>query len=1277
MPEQEIIIKHSISEALKAFMDGNLTASAISFFQTLGYNTTRQEPLGSPTYTGFYESYAARNTRFRADKAYVDEWTYVDLLFQLSKDELSTQMGTFDTGRVDNTIIESYLFFVIGLSGAQYTRTALSQITREINKIFPMPAMLLFKHGSTLTLSIIDRRLHKKDEQKDVFEKVTLIKDIQIESIHRAHLEILFDLSLKKLTRLHTITNFVELHNAWQKTLDTQELNKRFYQELSNWYFWALQEVSFPDDVEKNPEIRNATNLIRLITRIIFIWFIKEKSLVPEALFQPATLKRILKDFCKDHFSHSYYQAILQNLFFGILNKKIEDRKFARDEGFLKNRSKYGIKTLLRFEKLFKISQEEVLGFFKDVPFLNGGLFDCLDKEDANGKVIYVDGFSRNNKKQAVVPDYLFFGGELEIDLNSIYGTRNKKYKTKGLIEILANYKFTVTENTPIEEEVALDPELLGKVFENLLASYNPETQTTARKQTGSFYTPREIVNYMVDESLIAYLAHKLGGAGYTDREEDLRGLLGYTENPNPFNEQETAILIKSINDCKILDLACGSGAFPMGVLHKLVHILHKLDPQNELWKERQIENAQAIEDPVLRDKSIRGIEEAFENEELDYGRKLYLIENCIYGVDIQPIAVQIAKLRFFISLVINQQKQPGQENYGINALPNLETKFVAANTLIPLEKPEGQITMQTYDLPKIETLKNKLKQIRHRYFNAKTRTDKLRCQEQDKTTREELARHLIESRWDEHAAQQLAAFDPYDQNASAPFFDPEWMFGVNEGFDIVIGNPPYVEHKKLKFISSQLRKHYKTYSGTADLYVYFFEKGINTLKDNGILVFITSNKFIKTSYGKKLRGLFVMYSIDEIVDFTEIHIFDALVASCIFRITKNKVKSNYFPVVMANDNVLSYSSFHRYVKENSFKVGQHSLNSDIWQLVEKNKLDIKNIIETGSLTISNIDTINIFRGITTGYNPAYIISEEIKKILITNQENADIIKPLLQGRHIKRWNYLPSNEHLLFIPWHFPLHKDMSIKGASKKAEKYFRERYCGIYQHLEKYRNKLCQRNVEETGIRYEWYALQRCASTYYEEFSKEKIVWGLTADKWAFAYDKDNHYLPSNGYLLTSEKIPIKYLLACLNSRVMKFYFSFIGIMTAGGAFTLKHETVSQFPIKVIKQEWENAIINLVNIILYCSLNKTQQYFFERLIDSMIYELYLPNVGDECKMIDRLKGFPIIDAYLIKGEIEKANEIAELVFKELNSPTHPVRIAMEKMKEIPEIKIIEGRA
>jgi len=676
-------IKSKIQEAIKSFNNGTISNCAIQLFSDLGYNTSRQSPFVEKTFKYFKKCFLEGNSHFNEEKALVTEWKYIDLLFQLSKDEITVQHSLFDTKKVDRTIIETYLFFVIELSKENYSRTVLSQITREINKVFPMPVMILFKYGQFLTLSVINRRLHKRDEQKDVLEKVTLIKDINITNPHRAHIEILFDLSFNELLKIHKFINFVELHNAWEKTLDIKELNKRFYQELANWYFWAMDHVSFPDDIEKKKEIRNATNLIRLITRIIFIWFIKEKDLVPGALFDPRELKKILKEFAKNKESIIYYQAILQNLFFGTLNQKMSERSFAKNGSLQQNKNEYGIKTLFRYANQFAIDEKEVIALFKDIPFLNGGLFDCLDKENDEGKVLYADGFSRNTQKQAIVPDFLFFGEEAEYDLNEIFGTKNKRYKVKGLINILSNYKFTVTENTPIEEEVALDPELLGKVFENLLASYNPETQTTARKQTGSFYTSPEIVNYMVDESLIAYLKQSLshchsdpavaGEESNNRYEERLRDLLSYSENPNTFNKKETTILIAAIDACKILDPACGSGAFPMGILHKLVYILHKLDPQNELWKQKQIEKVKTVDDSALRDQLIADIEAAFENNELDYGRKLYLIENCIYGVDIQPIAVQIAKLRFFISLVVDQKKQPGKENLGIRSLPNLD----------------------------------------------------------------------------------------------------------------------------------------------------------------------------------------------------------------------------------------------------------------------------------------------------------------------------------------------------------------------------------------------------------------------------------------------------------------------------------------------------------------------------------------------------------------------------------------------------------------------------
>ena len=228
---------------------------------------------------------------------------------------------------MDNTIIASYLFFVIRLEDKDYNRTQLSQITREINKLFIMPAMLLFQHGETLTLSIINRRLHASDPSRDVLEKVTLIKDIDFKDPHRAHIDILFDLALEPLNQTHGVHNFVELHRAWEKTLDIEELNKKFYRELFAWFEWAVTEGKFPTNEKRT--LKTEEHIIRLITRLLFIWFIKEKGLIADALFNEAQISPLLKDYDRDT-GDSYYRAILQNLFFATLNTEIEERRFTK-----------------------------------------------------------------------------------------------------------------------------------------------------------------------------------------------------------------------------------------------------------------------------------------------------------------------------------------------------------------------------------------------------------------------------------------------------------------------------------------------------------------------------------------------------------------------------------------------------------------------------------------------------------------------------------------------------------------------------------------------------------------------------------------------------------------------------------------------------------------------------------------------------------------------------------------------------------------------------------
>ncbi len=854
-------IQEKIKQALVGFRGGDLEANAFTLFETLGYRSSRRMEGLALTAENLAESFDC-SVNPRPEKALSAEWKSIHFLFQLTDDEINAaglepqlHMVFDSAARVDPTIYRSYLFFAIALQGSAYTRGQLAGITREINRLFSVPVMVLFQHGSTLTLAIIHRRPHKRETEKDVLEKVTLIKDIRLDNPHRAHLEILADLALPELYERQRFTNFLELHQAWQDTLNISLLNKRFYTELANWYFWAVKQVAFPPGPGEDEPNRNAVSVIRLITRLIFVWFIKEKGLVPETLFDHRKLGELLT--FSDPQDSTYYKAILQNLFFATLN--IEMGSGRRFRG--KNQSggmdaHHGISTVYRYEGYFKDPQAG-LALFADIPFLNGGLFECLDKEiekDGKREIQRVDGFSDRSDNPLRVPDALFFGERHREDLSYAFGDpRHDREEVRGLINILSSYKFTIEENTPIEEEIALDPELLGKVFENLLASYNPETGATARKQTGSFYTPREIVNYMVDEALVAYLETALApeiasqSSLMTDR---VRDLLSYNDAPHGFNEDETTDLISAIDRIKTLDPACGSGAFPMGVLHKLVFILNKLDPGNQRWKEKQIAKAAEIPDPAVRQKVMADIEQAFSGNELDYGRKLYLIENCIYGVDIQPIAVQIAKLRFFIALVVEQRVDPGKENLGIRPLPNLETKFVAANTLIGIERPQ-QMTLRN---PEIDRKEKLLAEVRSALFTARTPATKRKYREKDAQLRGELAELLKKDGWGSIAAAQLAGWDPYDQNASAPFFDPEWMFGIVDGFDVIIGNPPYITIRSQdEYLKHYIRYNY-SYSKGADIYVAFIENSLNKLRKLGTLTFIVPNKFFGADYGGAIR---------------------------------------------------------------------------------------------------------------------------------------------------------------------------------------------------------------------------------------------------------------------------------------------------------------------------------------------------------------------------------------------------------------------------------------
>ena len=319
--------KKKIEQALHQFASGNLADNAKHLFDVLGYRSERTMNLDPNTADSFLSAFNLQdNQGFNPERALIAKWESIDVLFQLTEDEIGNNPNLeidFGSGGIDEARMESYLFFAIKLSGDQYSRTQLSQITREINRPFDMPAMILFQHGGALTFAVIDRRLNKRDESRDVLLKATLIKDIIFADPHRAHIDILSDLSIAELHRVHEFNNFPELHDAWKKTLDAEALNKQFYQRLFNWFDWAISEAKFPENEKRT--LKPEEHVIRLITRLLFVWFIKEKGLVADELFDETEVEPLLKDYDRDT-GDSYYRAVLQNLFFATLNTEIKER---------------------------------------------------------------------------------------------------------------------------------------------------------------------------------------------------------------------------------------------------------------------------------------------------------------------------------------------------------------------------------------------------------------------------------------------------------------------------------------------------------------------------------------------------------------------------------------------------------------------------------------------------------------------------------------------------------------------------------------------------------------------------------------------------------------------------------------------------------------------------------------------------------------------------------------------------------------------------------------
>lgn len=1204
-------------QALKNFSSESLFNATSTLMSKLNIEIDR-ETAEAINVTDLYDGVIPQ---YFSDALQSIEHTYfIGIINDQSLKGTKTEESSKDTLQHADKYSGMFVFACDARPGFNLTRTTSSALTRAFNRISKAnPVILIIRQQNLLSLATCERMDYSqtwRNGNGEKLGKVTILRNINCDKPHRGHVDILNSLGNKKFT------TFEELYKYWMEIFSNELLTKKFYNELSDWYAWAVQIAKFPNDLqtEEDDAKYNHESCIRLITRLIFVWFLKQKHLIPEEFFDEKYIKENLiegfdphnkKTLLYDSEESKYYRLILQNLFFATLNCPITEegkdipnnRKFRKPINGSRN-SDYNINNLMRYEKEFlNGGSEKFLKLANKVPFLNGGLFHCLDDKP---RKLYYDGFSEKKEslEQLRLPDYLFFGNEVgtNIDLSTWYDDKKKKnVSASGIIDILNHYSFTIEENTPYDQEVSLDPELLGKVFENLLASYNPETKQSARKQTGSFYTPREIVQYMVDESLVAHLKRMCGD----EMEQQYRQLLNYSTDDIDLSSEQRKKIMSAIYNCRVFDPACGSGAFPMGILQQMVHILKQLDPTNKMWEELVKEKSvneikEAFEDNLknraatpeekekhgkeLEDRT-KDIESAFNQSinDPDYARKLYLIENCIYGVDIQPIATQISKLRFFISLVVDQNPtNDAKTNFGIRPLPNLEAKFVTGNTLIPLDKTKNLF----YDNTILEYEK-KLQEINHRIFLAKRNKDKETLRKQMEETRQALAQAMYnQGTLGPNGFDQLINWDMFDQNSSANFFDPEWMFGIKDGFDIVIGNPPYVQIKKLKLKDIYKRIDYKTYNSTGDLYCLFYELATNQLTKNGIASFITSNKWLKSNYGESLRNFLYKNSSPYIIIDLGPGVFENAAVDTNIMIWKKNEYDGKTKIAILRDAISI-----GYLNWNIIKLK----SNDIWNIDSVQFLPIKKKIEKFK---DRLDTLGyeLDYGILTGANKTYILNAgQANRLKMLDSKNEEIIKPILRGQDLERYCATFNNIYLL-----------CAHNGVKKEniAPIDIENDYPSLLPYFESFGDKF--KNRGEQGDKY--YNLRNCA--YILKYEKPKIIYAdIVQDQGKFFYDEDGFYTNDTAFLITGPKL--KYMVGLLNSKAFSFFYKqfYCGSSLGKSGLRFKRDFLLRVPIAIGSSSEIEFIESTVEKIYFIKKhNKAADTFkLEKGIDIAVYHIY----------------------------------------------------------------------
>ncbi len=862
-------------------------------------------------------------------------------------------------------------------------------------------------------------------------------------------------------------------------------VNKQFYSEIAEAFTKLIGGKFGSKKYERillfNKEINEKKYSefgVRLIGRILFCWFLREKksdngiALIPNNFFDKDTILN-----CE-----YYYNEILEPLFFELLNIKTDIRKSEFSDGE-----------------------------FKLIPYLNGGLFSP-----------HTDDNYLYNIDKKICAERVNIPNEWFLDL----------YQT------LSEYNFTVDENTAYDIELSIDPEMLGRIFENLLAEINPETGENAKKNTGSFYTPRDVVDYMVDTSLFQYLQKETN-----INETALKGLISYSKEDDlyTFNDTEKKLIIDALYKVTVYDPACGSGAFPIGMLQKIVYILQELDPTAKMWLNKSTDNI----DPILK----KEIENKFSVGSLNYIRKISVIQNSIFGSDIQPIAVEISRLRCFLSLIIEEKVKDDEENRGINPLPNLDFKFIIANSLVKLDD-SSQMTLFE-NIENIRALKN----VREEYFIAdSSRRNELKLEFANIQQNMLLESIQLFGKKPSKKYYQLSAWKPF-ANEPTDWFDKDWMFGVTDGFDIVIGNPPYIgtgSRDTSRRMTQEEKEYYRNnYPNSAEykinMYALFMELAINSCKDGGVSSFIVPDSFLLGMYFSKIRAYILKTCKVKHIAILGSDVFNACVGySVIYLFQKQKHDDDdlmkFIDVVQKNGFVDDSHSF-AYPQSYAKKLDRSRFRI----FFDKTTKDLIDKIENNSCKLGK------------NYTGRTGVRSKIgqKNILALSQEKPTYKKGITSGSQVIEYKVIYEGDWINIDP---PL---LNAGGWDKDI-------------------------------------------------IENPKLFVRQTADTIIASYDEDGLYHLNNvhSFAPNNDEWNIKYILAILNSKVIRWYYEILANEKGRPMPQTDIETLEALPIKY-KADYVDDIVNLVDKII-SDYNNKEVYIKE--LDEKIFEIYGLNDNDK---------------------------------------------------------------